>query len=445
MKSAFLLKRGAQGPTRKKWRRRYFVAESDRVLYFSAAGEAADCSLALGQVSLAELVRVTVVAGGQWEWEVLTERRCWSFKAENEELFASWVAWFEQQCQARRGPGLVLPIEGFMRKKGEKGVVKTMKVSCSNLWSRFCLIITCLQTRYFRQVGGRVYYFKTKQDCMDPRRAQGFVDLANVKAVSGTVVSATAGLLEVDTQGGRVYELEVPMADFDRTLKSFCAFSPAVFVANWPPSFTARILEHSLFLLRHQPEQINTFLHALFSRTNVFEEQRALTAVACVDQWLYLYAGSVPLDVAIMVECVRAMRDSELCSLWIAFLEMVYRHFATLTGSSHELRVGFVQRILLEECFEFAFLHWSVAARWSYHQLLAAAVKEDADWKALVMDKMDAVDLQSPYCDLGLFKEAVEAVMGCGEQLPPLRPLPAKSVPAGIVLQTVASTAQFKD
>jgi hypothetical protein len=306
------------------------------------------------------------------------------------------------------------------------------------------------QTRFFRQVGGQVFYFKSKQDCMDPRRAQGCIELGRVAAVQGTVLSSAAGLIELTMQqGARVYELEVPMADYDRSLKSFCAFSPAVFVANWPPAFNARILEHSVFLLRQQPGQLNTFLGALLSRTPVFEEDKALAALACVEQWLLLYREELPLDAELIVTTATAVVESELCALWVAFLEMCYRCFATLVGSP-DVRRRLMHEKLLVEWFEQSFLHWSISARWAYFQLLAAAAKEDAEWKGLVMDRIHDVDAASPYLDLMMFKDAVEAAMASGpDSLPPIRPLPPKANPHGIVQQQTAAAGsgenKFKD
>ncbi len=220
-----------------------------------------------------------------------------------------------------------------------------------------------------------MYYFKEKNECMDVRRARGSIDLGRVATVQGTVQSSAAGLIEVTMQQGRVYELEVPMPEFDRTLKSFCAFAPAVFVANWPPVFNARILEHSVSLLRQQPGQLNTFLAALLSRTPVFEEEKALAALACMDQWLLLYAEDLPLDAEIAVQTAAAVVESELCSLWVIFLEMCYRNFGALVRNA-EVRRRLVHEKLVVEWFEQAFLHWSISARWAYFQLLAAAAKD---------------------------------------------------------------------
>ncbi len=65
------------------------------------------------------------------------------------------------------------------------------------------------------------------------------------------------------------------------------------------------------------------------------------------------------------------------------------------------------------------------------------------------MDHIQAVDMASPYLDLLMFKECVEAVMAAGpDSLPPLRPLPAKPNPFGIAQQAVAAASvesKFKD
>jgi V-type H+-transporting ATPase subunit B len=97
-----------------------------------------------------------------------------------------------------------------------------------------------------------VYYFKSKQDAMNPRLAQGSIDLARVASVQGTVQSSAAGLIEVTMQGGLVGEqtnfaivfaamgvnmetarfFKVSVFSFPRTLFSLAFISKADFEEN---------------------------------------------------------------------------------------------------------------------------------------------------------------------------------------------------------------------
>ncbi len=103
------------------------MPDGDQLLYYPTAAHATDAANALGSLSLAELLRVTVVSLALFEFEVRTERRIWSFRAESEKDLLAWVDWLQEQVQARKSTALVLPIEGFMRKRGEHGI-RAMKV-----------------------------------------------------------------------------------------------------------------------------------------------------------------------------------------------------------------------------------------------------------------------------------------------------------------------------
>jgi hypothetical protein len=218
----FLLKRGAVGPTRQKFRRRWFCcdAEGNCVLYFVSErrpGPAFETE-ALGHVSLQEVLQVVVISGVMFEFDLICERRRWSFKAESYDSFLKWVDWFAARCNSQR-PQL-LPIEGFIKKRGT--VNKAMKL------------------RYFRQVGAlvgqkpkrfsfwffcclifqfKVYYFKQKQQAMNTNLAKGKIDLSKVMSVNGAAISLAEGSVTVACSSGRVYYLELPMTDFDRTRK----------------------------------------------------------------------------------------------------------------------------------------------------------------------------------------------------------------------------------
>ena len=54
---------------------------------------------------------------------------------------------------------------------------------------------------------------------MNVEMERGKIDLSKVSSVSGHAISSTEGLITVNTVNGRIYHLEMPLADFDRTLK----------------------------------------------------------------------------------------------------------------------------------------------------------------------------------------------------------------------------------
>jgi hypothetical protein len=290
----WLLKQGAVGVTRLKWRRRWFCQDRGRLLYFAGREEARNATQALGSVALDELLQVIVVSQRDLAFDLLTERRQFHFRAESVDSFSEWIDFLSAQTVASRTE--LLPIEGWFRKKG--------------------LVNKAMKNRYFRQVGSQVcayvriclyglqgkqvYYFKSKQHAMNVEMARGKIDLSKVSSVSGHAISSTEGLITVNTVNGRIYHLEMPLADFDRTLKviiflsfrslfskkkqGFAGFSPLVFISQWPQHWNARLLIHSCALIRNSPDCLNSFMGTLLSRTNIFEEGRAENALLLLDQ-----------------------------------------------------------------------------------------------------------------------------------------------------------------
>ena len=55
---------------------------------------------------------------------------------------------------------------------------------------------------------------------------------------------------------------------FVSQVKGFAAFSPQVFVSQWPSHWNSRLLAHSCSLIRNNPECLPSFVSTLFSRSN---------------------------------------------------------------------------------------------------------------------------------------------------------------------------------
>lgn len=200
---------------------------------------------ALGFIALSELLQVVVISQASLEFDLICERRRWNFRAESMEDFLLFTDFLAGRCAVRKD---LFPIEGFVKKKGDLN--KAMK------------------RRYLRQVGANVYYFKSKQQAMNLELARGSIDLNKVVSVAGQALNLTDAAISITSASGRVYHLEVPIADFDRSLKGFAGFSPQVFVSQWPLHWNARVLSHSCDLIHNSPSCLNLFIKTLFSRSN---------------------------------------------------------------------------------------------------------------------------------------------------------------------------------
>ena len=152
-------------------------------------------------------------------------------------------------------------------------------------------------------------------------------------------------------------------------------------------------------------------------------------------------------DVLLFVQCARVILDTNLMQIWNIFLEVIYKNFDLLCRSE-EVAAVLIEGCLLRDSFEVSFLSWSVATRWTFFQVVAAAVSERPDWKALVMRKIDGLDATSPYLDLDTFKDLLSEFSKLGDgPLPMLQPLPPKPSIAkyGITFKEVAGSSNFKD